>query len=66
MTAEGRLARGKENYDSGKFLDNQETIDYVATLPKKKPKEDYPEENINLPPEERKPKEVKKDAKPTK
>ena len=54
MTAEGRLARGKENYEAGKFLDNQETIDYVATLPKEKPKEEV------------KPKEAKKDAKPTK
>ena len=53
MTAEGRLARGKENYDFGKFLDNQETIDYVATLPKEKPKEE-------------KPKEEKKNAKPAK
>ena len=50
MTAEGRLARGKENYDSGKFLDNQETIDYVKTLEVK----------------ENKPKEAKKNAKPTK
>ncbi len=33
MTAEGRLARGKENFDKGRFLDNQETIDYIYTLP---------------------------------
>ncbi len=32
MTKEGRLARGKENYKRKRFLDNQETIDYVATL----------------------------------
>ena len=32
MTAEGRLARGKENYERGKFLNNSETIAYVATL----------------------------------
>ena len=32
MTKEGRLARGKENYERKRFLDNQETIDYVATL----------------------------------
>ena len=39
MTAEGRLLRGKANYDSGKFLDNSETIEYVKTLTKKsKPK----------------------------
>lgn len=35
MTAEGRLARGKENYDKGRFLDNSETLEYVASLPKK-------------------------------
>ena len=40
MTAEGRLARGKANYDKGKFLDNSETVAYVKTLkeaPKDKP-----------------------------
>lgn len=61
MTAEGRLARGKANYEAGVFLNNSETLAYIETLPK----EDYPEENINLPPEERKPKEVK-NAKSTK
>jgi len=42
MTKEGRLARGKENAERGRFLDNQETIDYLATVkPAKteKPKE---------------------------
>ena len=34
MTNEGRLARGKENYDRNRFLDNQETIDYAETLKK--------------------------------
>ena len=34
MTAEGRLARGKENYETKRFLDNSETLAYVATLPK--------------------------------
>ena len=63
MTAEGRLARGKANHEAGKFLKNPETLAYVAALPKTA--KDYPEENINLPPEERKPKE-KKNAKPTK
>lgn len=38
MTKEGRLARGKENHDRKRFPDNQETIDYVKTLPKEKPK----------------------------
>ena len=39
MTAEGRLARGKENYDKNKFLDNLETIAYAETLKAEKPKE---------------------------
>jgi hypothetical protein len=32
MTAEGRLARGKENYERKRFLDNPETLEYMATL----------------------------------
>ena len=40
MTEEGRLARGKLNYDSGKFLDNSETMEYAASL---KPKEEVKE-----------------------
>ena len=43
MTAEGRLARGKLNYDSGKFLDNPETLEYSNSLPKEKPKEEVKE-----------------------
>lgn len=39
MTHEGRLARGKANYDSGKFLKNSETLAYIETLPKEEPKE---------------------------
>ena len=38
MTEEGRLARGKANHEAGKFLDNSETVAYVALLPKEKPK----------------------------
>ena len=38
MTAEGILARGKENYDSGNFLDNSETLAYVETLKVEKAK----------------------------
>ena len=38
MTQEGRLTRGKENHDRGRFLDNAETLEYLATL-KGKPKE---------------------------
>lgn len=34
---EGRLKRGKANYEAKKFLDNSETLEYIATL--KKPKE---------------------------
>ena len=54
MTKEGRLARGKANYDSGKHLKNSETLEYIETLPKEKPKE-KPKE----PKEEIKPKESK-------
>jgi len=32
MTAEGRLSRGKLNYEAGRFLDNSETLEYIATL----------------------------------
>ena len=40
MTAEGRLARGKLNYDAKRFLDNSETLEYIASLkPVEKPKE---------------------------
>lgn len=42
MTAEGILARGKENYEAKKFLDNSETLAYIATLPKEQPKEEKP------------------------
>jgi len=49
MTSEGILARGKANYESGKLLDNSETLAYAATLKDEKPIE--------------KPKEEKKDAK---
>lgn len=52
MTAEGRLARGKENYDSGKFLSNPETLAYIDSLPKEK--------------EEPKKEEAKKNARPAK
>lgn len=50
MTKEGRLARGKANLIAKRFLNNSETLEYIASLPKVKPKE------------EEKPKEVKKDA----
>ena len=39
MTSEGRLARGKENHERGRFPENQETIDYVASMKAQKPKE---------------------------
>lgn len=44
MTKQGRLDRGKANYDVGKFLDNSETKEYVATLSSKKPKEEVKKE----------------------
>ena len=37
MTTEGILARGKINYEAKKFLNNSETLEYMATL--EKPKE---------------------------
>lgn len=43
MSSEGRLARGKANYDAGKFLENSETVEYAATV-KAKPKEEKPKE----------------------
>ena len=36
MTAEGRLQRGKANYEAKRFLDNPETLEYIETLPKEK------------------------------
>ena len=39
MTAEGILARGKANYEAGKFLKNSETLAYIATLEKPKEKQ---------------------------
>lgn len=38
MTAEGRLARGKLNFESDKLLNNSETLDYLKTLIKEEPK----------------------------
>ena len=38
MTKEGRLLRGKENYDRQRFLENSETLEYAASMPKKKEK----------------------------
>ena len=51
MTTEGILARGKENYDKGRFLDNSETIAYVATMKAEKPTE-KPKEKTNGKPNE--------------
>lgn len=42
MTAEGRLQRGKANYEAKAFLDNSETLEYIETLPKEVPKEEKP------------------------
>ena len=39
MSEAGRLARGKENYEAGAFLDNPETLAYVQSLKVEKPKE---------------------------
>ena len=32
MTFEGRMARGKENVEKGKFLDNAETKEYLKSI----------------------------------
>ena len=56
MTEEGILARGKANYEAGKFLNNSETIAYAETLPKEEP---VAEEK----PKEEKPKEAKSNGK---
>jgi hypothetical protein len=67
MTHEGRMLRGKYNSDNNINLNNADTLYYLDN--KDAPdglneqigvSEDYPEENINLPPEERKPKVKKK------
>jgi len=39
MTKELRLQRGKANYEAKRFLDNPETLEYISTLSKEKPKE---------------------------
>lgn len=35
MTAEGRLLRGKENYERKRFPNNPETLSYVESLKSK-------------------------------
>ncbi len=42
MTHEGRMARGKENFERNRFLNNSETLEYLATKANKpeKPKEE--------------------------
>ena len=49
MSYESALARGKANYEAGKFLDNPETMAYADTLkvvekPKAKKKEEVKED----------------------
>ena len=51
MTAEGRLARGKLNYEAKRFLDNSETLEYIATLKEvkaEKPEKPKEKENAKL------------------
>lgn len=47
MSKEGILLRGKANYDSGKFLKNSETLEYISTLKVEEPKEEKPKEKKN-------------------
>jgi len=35
MTKEGRLARGKLNFEANMFLQNSETLEYMASLKNK-------------------------------
>lgn len=53
MTKEGILLRGKANYEAKKFLDNSETLAYIATLSKEKPKEVEPKEAKDAKPKSR-------------
>ena len=57
MGAVGRLARGKANYEAGRFLTNIETLEYVKTLGKQEVKKELvvmTSDNVNS--EEVKPK----------
>ena len=45
MTTEGRVARGKANYETKNLLDNSETLEYVATLPKTETKKKAKKKN---------------------
>ena len=40
MTAEGRLTRGKANYEAKVFLDNPETLEYIKSIDVKMGKKD--------------------------
>ena len=53
MTEENRKKLGEEWKATGKFPEYKKYWDEFNPVVKK---EDYPEENINIPPEERKPK----------
>ena len=41
MTSEGRLARGKANFERKRFLKNSETMAYAATLTKPTETKEY-------------------------
>jgi len=38
MTHEGRMNRGKKNFEAGKLLENEDTKYYLQTLSKETPK----------------------------
>jgi len=42
MSFEGRMARGKYNFETNRFMDSSETLDYIASMevPKEKPKKE--------------------------
>ena len=47
MSSAGILARGKANYEANAFLDNPETMAYVATLKKEEPKQE-PKKKVTI------------------
>ena len=47
MSKEAALARGKANFELQRFLDNPETLLYIATLKNEKPKEKIKEKKKN-------------------
>lgn len=49
MTKEGRLQRGKENFERKRFLDNSETLEYISFKEAEKAKAKAKEAKTNAP-----------------